>query len=97
MNYYSAYISHPDFPETRQRWIALSDEEVEAYRNFIEQELCKFKAAYPDDADDEELWQDWLDDAFAEADFRVEIGGMNPVPAHVEYIDLDNPKTDENN
>ena len=31
MNYYSAYISHPDFPETRQRWIALSDVEVEAY------------------------------------------------------------------
>ena len=92
MNYYSAYISHPDFPETRQRWIALSDEEVEAYRKFIEQERCKFKAAYPDDAEDEELWQDWLGDAFAEADFWVEIGGMNPVPAHIEYIDLDNPQ-----
>ncbi len=92
MNYYSAYISHPDFLETRQRWIALSDEEVEVYQIFIKQELCKFKAAYPDDAEDEELWQDWLDGAFAEADFWVEIGGMNPVPAHVEYIDLDNPK-----
>lgn len=48
--------------------------------------------ACPEDANDESLWHDWLEDAFADADLQVGLpGAINPVPAHVEYIDFDNP------
>ncbi len=91
--YYLLYISHPDFPDTRQIWSPLSDTQIAAFQVFVENEKNKFKKACPDDANDESLWHDWLYDAYADADFKVEFpGAMNPVPAHVEYIDFDNPK-----
>ena len=59
------------------------------------QEFSNFTTAYPDDVNDESLWHDWLDDAFAEADFQVELpNAMNPVPAHMDYIDFDHPKVE---
>lgn len=91
--YYLLYISHPDFPDTRQIWLPLSDILIAEFQEFIKQEFNKFKKACPDDANNESLWHDWLDDAFADVDFTVELpGAINPVPAHIEYIDLENPK-----
>ena len=94
MNYYSAIISHPDFPDERQMLPTLSNIQIAAYRTFVNEERKKFEAANPDDVDNKELWHDWLSDAFAEADFRVNIEGVNPVPAHVDYIDIENPKVE---
>lgn len=90
---FSLWVSHPDFPDQRQIELSFSNMEIAAYQEFIVQEFSKFKATYPDDAKDESLWHDWLDDAFADADFKVELPhAMNPVPAHVDYLDFDNPK-----
>ncbi len=90
--YYLLYISHPDFPDTRQIWLPLSDSQIAAFHEFIKQEFNKFQTACPEDANDESLWHDWLEDAFADADMQVGLpGAINPVPAHVEYIDFDNP------
>lgn len=91
--YYLLYISHPDFPDTRQIWLPLSDILIAEYQEFIKQEFNKFKTACPEDSKDESFWHDWLEDAFVDADFNIELpGAINPVPAHVEYIDLENPK-----
>lgn len=89
---FSMWVSHPDFPEERLFWFPLSDRQIGDYQEFIVQEFSRFKEAYPDDVNDESLWHGWLDDAFAEADFLVELpNAIDPVPAHVDSIDFDHP------
>ena len=69
--------------------------QIAAYQEFIVTEFSKYKEANPKDIDDKSLWKDWLDDAFAEADFKMELPeAINPVPAHVDYLDFDNPKVE---
>ena len=59
-------------------------------------ERVSFKARHRDQLDNDELWHAWLDDAIANADFQTEIvNALNPVPAHVVSIDLDNPKVEK--
>lgn len=53
--YYHLYISHPDFPDTRQIWLPLSDILIAEFQEFIKQEFNKFKKACPDDANNESL------------------------------------------
>ena len=92
---FSLWISHSDFPDQRQIKLPLSNMQIAAYQEFIVQEFSKFKAAHPDDAQNDSLWHNWLEDAFAEADFKVELpNAMNPVPAHVDYIDFDHPNVE---
>ena len=94
--FFSAYVTHPDFPDERQMWIPLSDEEIDKYQTFVMLERVSFKARHRDQLDNDELWHAWLDDAIANADFQTEISNaMNPVPAHVVSIDLDNPKVEK--
>ena len=90
---YLLYITHPDFPDTRKFWLPLTDRQIGDFQEFIVQEFHKFTTECPDEVDDESMWQDWLDDAFVDADFYVDIpNAIDPVQAHVEYIDFDNPK-----
>lgn len=90
---FSAYVSHPDFPDERQMWIPLSEEEMDQYRQFEIRERVSYKARHRDELNNDELWHAWLEDAIANADFQTEIpNAKNPVPAHVVSIDLDNPK-----
>lgn len=92
---FSAIISHPDLPDQMEKWIEPSNMQIIAYQNFVVQEFSKFKAANPNDADNDELWHDWLMNAFAAADFKIELPkANNPVPAHVDYLDFDNPKVE---
>ena len=90
-----AYISHPDFPDERKLWLTLSNKQIAEYQEFLVQEFHKFRTAYPDDVNNDELWHDWLDDAFAEAYFTTELpNALNPVPAHVDYLDFYTPKVE---
>lgn len=90
---YLLYITHPDFPDTRKIWLPLTDRQIGDFQEFIVQEFHKFTTECPDEVDNESMWQDWLDDAFVDADFYVDIpNAIDPVQAHVEYIDFDNPK-----
>lgn len=91
---FSAIVSHPDFPDERQMLLTLSNIQIAAYQTFVNEERKKFEAVNPDDMGNKELWHNWLGDAFAEADFHANIGGVNPVPAHVDYIDIENPKVE---
>ena len=92
---FHAYISHPDFPDQREIWLPLANMQIAAYQEFIVTEFSKYKEANPKDIDDKSLWKDWLDDAFAEADFKTELPeAINPVPARVDYLDFDNPKVE---
>lgn len=92
---FSAIISHPDFPDQSEIWIEPSNMQITAYHNFVEREFAKFKAAYPNDTDNNALWHKWLEDAFAAADFKIELpNANNPVPAHVDNLDFDNPKVE---
>lgn len=92
---FSLLVSHPDFPDQRQLELPLSNMQIATYQEFIVQEFSKFKSAHPDDAQNDSLWHNWLEDAFAEADFKVELpNAMNPVPAHVDYIDFDHPNVE---
>ena len=96
VKYFSVFVTHPDFPDERQIWVPLSEQDIKAYQEFVANEHTMFCAAYPEDEDNKELFQDWLDDAFAEADFWIELpNARNPVPAHVVLIDLDHPKVEE--
>ena len=90
--YYKAYITHPDFPDTRQIWIKPSIEELAAYQEFVTKEREAFTTLYSNNEDADSLWHDWLSDAFVDADFQIELpNAINPIPAHVDYIDLETP------
>ena len=92
---FSAIISRPNCPDKRQIWIALTNKQIADYQEFVVQEFSKFKSAYPNEKNNAELWHNWLEDAFANADFKTELpNGVNPVPAHVDYLDFDNPKVE---
>ena len=90
--YYKAYISHPDYPDTRQIWIELSVDELAPYQEFVTKEREAFTTLYSNNEDADSLWHDWLTDAFVDADFTTELpNAINPVPAHIVYIDLETP------
>ena len=49
-------------------------------------------SSWSNNEDADSLWHDWLSDAFVDADFQTELpNAINPVPAHVDYIDLETP------
>ena len=92
---YSIYVSHPYFPDDRQMWLYVTDEEIETYHKFVLKEYDAFCATYPEDKDDESLFYDWLEDAFAESDFQVELHNVpDPVPAYIVDLDFFHPRVE---
>lgn len=93
---YSILVSHSSFPDARQLWLPVTEEEIETYHQFVLKEYDAFCAACPDDKDDESLFGDWLEDAFAESDFNVELDSVsNPVPAYIVALDFFQPKVEK--
>lgn len=75
-HFYKVTLQHEEWTDDeRTGWLALSEENVQAIKSFIDHERQLFLTKYPEDAQDADLWSDWLSDAFAAAtDFTVNIG-----------------------
>lgn len=87
-SFYKVTLQHEEWADDeRTGWLALSDEDIQTIQSFLDHERQLFLAKYPNDAQDDDLWSDWLSDAFAEAtDFTVNIGRINP--AYLTGIDM---------
>ena len=75
-HFYKVTLQHEEWADDeRTGWLALSEENVQAIKSFVDHERQLFLAKYPEDAQDADLWSDWLSDAFTAAtDFTVNIG-----------------------
>lgn len=73
-------------------WFAFSDEEIANFRSFEAREREEFLRCCPNDADDADLWHDWLTDAWEELDFTLDDVPYIGVVAEITWIDLDNPQ-----
>ncbi len=97
--FYKVTLQHDEWADDeRVGWLALSDENIQLIRSFIDHERQLFLEKCPKDAQDDDLWSDWLSDAFAEAtDFAVNIGRVNS--AYLIGIDMNsrctNPPANE--
>ena len=69
---FHTYISHPDYPVQRELWLPLTNMQIATYQEFFVSELSKYKKVNPADTVDKSLWKDWLEDAFAAADFKID-------------------------
>ena len=88
-NYYKVTLCHNEWADDeRTGWLALSSEEVQKIRRFVDNQRKLFFDRCPADAEDVELWSEWLYDAFvAEAsDFTVNVGRIDP--AYLVGIDM---------
>jgi hypothetical protein len=99
-SFYKVTLQHEEWADDeRTGWLALSDEDIQTIQSFLDQQRQLFLAKYPKDAEDVELWSDWLQDAFIaeSANFTVNIGRINP--AYLMGIDMNsrcaNPPANE--
>ena len=72
-------------------FFVLSEQEVQEYRDFIAQERKNFEAECPEDIQDENAFNDWMQDAWWEADFWKDIirSGIE-CTVQVTGVDLNN-------
>ena len=75
----------------RTEWIIFSEGEIAEYMEFMRKERQDFLEANPNDADNEDLWQDWMRDAWADSDYFIE--DLEPNPAEIQWIDLEHPRS----
>ena len=98
-NFYKVTLFHEEWADDKRAGgLALSDEDIQTIQSFLDHERQLFLAKYPNDAQDDDLWSDWLSDAFAETtDLTVNIGRINP--AYLMGIDMNsrctNPPSNE--
>ena len=88
-NYYKVTLCHNEWADDeRTGWLALSEDNIQMLQSFLDRQRQIFIAKYPEDAEDVELWSEWLHDAFvAEAsDFTVNVGRIDP--AYLVGIDM---------
>ena len=98
-HFYKVTLQHEEWADDeRTGWLALSEKNIQTIQSFIDHELQLFLAKYPKDAQDDDLWSEWLSDAFAETtEFTVNIGRLSL--AYLIDIDLNscctNPPANE--
>lgn len=73
-------------------WFSFSDLEVAEFRAFESREREEFLRRCPDDANDIDLWHEWLSDAWAESNFTLADVPSIGIIAGIMWIDLDNPQ-----
>ena len=88
-NYYKVTLCHSEWTDDeRTGWLALSSEDVQKIRRFVDNQRKLFIDRCPAEAEDQDLWEEWMEDAFvAEAsDFTVNVGRIDP--AYLVGIDM---------
>lgn len=76
-HFYKVTLQHEEWADDeRTGWLALSEDNIQMLQSFIDKQRQLFLAKYPEDAQDEDLWSEWLHDAFVAeaANFTVNIG-----------------------
>ena len=93
-NFYKVTLFHEEWADEEwYGWLGLSDESVQKLRNFIEEKRALFLSQFPDEAEDDEFWQEWLTDEFYDyGRFKVDVGRIDP--AILVEIDLDSLRHD---
>lgn len=73
--------------------IALSEVEYNRYREVAEEARRDFLVDFPEDKDNAEAWQQYLEETISQCDFTIEISDeFSSQEAKVLWIDLDNPR-----
>lgn len=73
--------------------IALSEDEYNRYREVAEEARRDFLVDFPEDKDNAEAWQQYLEETISQCDFTIEIfDEFSSQEAKVLWIDLDNPR-----
>lgn len=73
-------------------WLTFSDERISEFQAFVTREHEEFLRRCPQDAENADLWHDWLTDAWAESDFTMDDVPHVGVVAKIMWIDLENPR-----
>ena len=89
--YYKAKVFYPEVYDTWE--IELDEKEYAEYRKAVDAARKEFLEEYPEDADNEEGWNQWLEDVLTQDyDFKYEFwNGFILQEADVLWIDLDHP------
>ena len=89
--YYKAKVFYPEVYDTWE--IELDEKEYAEYRKAVDAARKEFLEEYPEDADNEEGWNQWLEETLTqEYDFKYEFwNGFILQEADVLWIDLDHP------
>ena len=79
-NYYKVTLCHSEWTDDeRTGWLALSSEDVQKIRRFVDNQRKLFLDRCPADAEDQDLWEEWMEDAFsASSEFIVNVGRIDP-------------------
>ena len=73
--------------------IALSEEEYKQYREAVDEARRDFLVDFPEDKDNAEAWQQYLEETISQCDFTIEISDeFSSQEAKVLWIDLDHPR-----
>ena len=73
--------------------IALSEDEYNRYREVAEEARRDFLVDFPEDKDNAEAWQQYLEETVSQCDFTIEIyDEFSSQEAKVRWIDLDHPR-----
>ena len=73
--------------------IALSEDEYNRYREVAEEARRDFMVDFPEDKDNAEAWQQYLEETISRCDFTIEISDeFSSQEAKVLWIDLDHPR-----
>lgn len=81
-----------DFEE--EGWVLFDEHQIRKFEEFIEKERIDFLATNPNYAEDADLWDSWMYDAWKQS----EIIALCPnafgyyVDAYVTFVDLDHPR-----
>lgn len=89
--YYKAKVFYPEVYDTWE--IELDEKEYAEYRKAVDAARKEFLEEYPEDADNEAGWNQWLEDVLTQDyDFKYEFwNGFINQKADVLWIDLDHP------
>ena len=88
------YILKEEDGDCHSDCFVLSEQEVQEYRDFFAKERKKFEAECPEDIHNEKAFNDWMYDAFMDADFVLEdvfLDGFAYCQIQVTDIDLNHP------
>jgi hypothetical protein len=75
----------------RTEWLTFYDGEIDEYMEFMRKERQDYLEQNPTEADNEDLWNEWMRDAYADANFTIE--DLDPNTAELKWIDLDHPRS----
>ena len=89
--YYKAKVFYPEVYDTWE--IELDEKEYAEYRKAVDVARKEFLEEYPEDANNEEGWNQWLEDVLTQDyDFKYEFwNGFINQEADVLWVDLDHP------